>query len=151
MLALIIAGLVGAPLAPPQVRPTVVLAENTRTVFLLPLDSMVRGNAVVGAVVVSVYESPGEPWEEVRRDTFVELDCTARRVRSVSEIRYNLEDRAINEQSGDGLWVDIGGFRPFQALAAIMCDGQQAAFGEPQDFAEVVRAARARLDERLAN
>ena len=53
----------------------VILSVSSETAFTLPLSTLRRSDDIAFGTLVQIFPDVGEPWEEVRRDAVVEIDC----------------------------------------------------------------------------
>ncbi|HYC68662.1 hypothetical protein [Brevundimonas sp.] len=94
--------------APSLETPGIILTRSGDTVFLAPTKSIGRDGAIRGAVLVEIYPAALEEWETVRRDSIVQMDCAASRIRVLAAQAFDGRDlKRGSPQPGPGEWARL--------------------------------------------
>lgn len=108
--------------APSLDRPGIVLILSGDTAFVTPTGSISREGTVRRAELVAIYSLASESWEIVRRDSMLEFDCVAGRVRILGGYDVDGEDRSRGRQESAGEWAPIpSDYPPVAILHALTC------------------------------
>ena len=108
--------------APSLDRPGIVLILSGDTAFVTPTGSIGREGTVRRADLVEIYPLASEGWEIVRRDTTLEFDCSAKRIRFLGGDDFDGEGLSRRRQEGSAEWVAIpDDYPPVAVLNALTC------------------------------
>lgn len=119
----------------------VLVARSADTAFLVPLESMRRDGQSGVATLVNLYADAGEPWEEVRRDQRIEVDCRTDRWRVLGETRVSRDGRTAVVPDAVSDYEPVPqDFPPAVALRAMICGGED-------DFGRALEGWEGRLPE----
>lgn len=106
--------------APSLDRPGIVLSGDTA--FVTPTGSIGREGTVRRADLVEIYPLGLKRWEIVRRDSTIEFDCAAERIRFLGGSDFDVEGRSRHRQEGSAEWAPIpDDYPPVAALQALTC------------------------------
>lgn len=108
--------------APSLDRPGIVLILSGDTAFVTPTESIGREGTVRRADLVEIYPLGSEGWEIVRRDSTLEFDCAAERIRYLGGDDFDGEGLSRRRQEGSAEWVPIpDDYPPVAVLHALTC------------------------------
>lgn len=108
--------------APSLDRPGIVLILSGDTAFVTPTGSIGREGTVRRADLVEIYPLGSEDWEIVRRDSTLEFDCAAGRVRFLGGYDFDVEGRIRRRQEGSTDWAPIpDDYPPVAILRSLTC------------------------------
>ena len=108
--------------APSLDRPGIVLILSGDTAFVTPTGSIGREGTVRRADLVEIYPLGSEGWEIVRRDTTLEFDCAAERIRFLGSHDFDVEGLSRRSQEGSAEWAPIpDDYPPVAVLRAVTC------------------------------
>lgn len=107
----------------PMEQPAVVLAASSDTGFVLVLDSVSTSGPHWRGKMIEVFARGSEPYDTIRRESDLAIDCQARRFRTYEVTKTTVSGDIKREDSSND-WHELGtGFPPFAALYAIACTG----------------------------
>lgn len=108
--------------APSLDRPGIVLILSGDTAFVTPTGSIGREGTVRRADLVEIYPLGSEGWEIVRRDTTLEFDCAAERIRFLGGHDFDVEGLSRRRHEGSAEWAPIpDDYPPIAVLHALTC------------------------------
>lgn len=108
--------------APSLDRPGIVLILSGDTAFVTPTGSISREGTVRRAELVEIYRLGPESWEIVRRDSTIEFDCAAKRIRFLGGNDFDVEGRSRRSHEGSAEWAPIpDDYPPVAVLHALTC------------------------------
>lgn len=144
---ILLALLLGAMLQGPSSEDRAVLvARSADTAFLVPLASIRRDGQAGVAMLVAVYPDAGEPWEEVRRDQTVEVDCRTDQWRVLREVRIARDGRATGNADGPSEYEPVPrDYPPAAALRTMVCEGAELSAQSLADWEDRLAEIRASL------
>ncbi|PZN98431.1 MAG: hypothetical protein DCF29_20670 [Alphaproteobacteria bacterium] len=108
--------------APSLDGPGIVLILSGDTAFVTPTGSISREGAVRQADLVEIYSLGSESWEIVRRDSTLEFDCPAQRIRFLGGNDFDVEGRSRRNHKSSVEWSAIpDDYPPVTVLHALTC------------------------------
>ncbi|MEH6663458.1 MAG: hypothetical protein V7678_01290 [Brevundimonas sp.] len=124
----------------------VILAISDDTAFVLPLSSLRHTGQATFATLVSIYPETGEDWEEVRRDTAVEINCSTAQWRVMGERQIARDGTVRSTEEGAEGWEQVPAtYPPAAALKAIACDDLDVSSSTLTDWQSRLPEIRAAL------
>ena len=124
----------------------VLVARSADTAFVVPLASVRTDGASGVATLVSVYADVGEPWEPVRVDQAIEVDCRAGQWRTLRKTRIARDGRVTEAPDAASAYEPLPRDSPPAAgPSAVICGGGEGAERVLEDWESRLPELRAGL------
>lgn len=146
MLLTVISALLLIQTAPSLDRPGIVLILSGDTAFVTPTGSIDREGTVRRADLVEIYPLGAEGWEIVRRDSTLEFDCAAERIRFLGGHDFDVEGLSRRRQEGSAEWAPIlDDYPPVAILHALTCGEEDLSSGSHDSLEHELPRLRERI------
>lgn len=146
MLLTVMSALLLIQTAPSLDRPGIVLILSGDTAFVTPTGSIDREGTVRRADLVEIYPLGSGGWEIVRRDSTLEFDCAAERIRFLGGHDFDVEGLSRRRQEGSAEWAPIpDDYPPVAFLHALTCGEEDLSSGSHDSLEHELPRLRERI------